>query len=499
MAVIVEAEDRFGALPALDREDGTPWSYHDRMFAGWRDGKVFDYSDWTARDLETMMKKDYKARQIEAALTFPTIRAQRQILPAKGDSGEADFLNKFWNADEQEIDDLNGGCETPLDLIVDQMTSAVVYKKSFHELVWTKGTGDFEGKIVLKRAAWRPQTTTRVLRDPKRNGVPVAIEQEPYWLGPGIRRNVFTIEIPANRSLIHIHGARRDPINGLSDLEVPYWAWKTKQKMLFLWWQFLEGVSLPRVVVKAQDDGISRAVAKSIAAARSSGVIPVNVDGRPDSVDIQALDLSGKGSDQFMQAVHWLDQCATNAVLAGFLDLTSNAAQGGNVGVHLSRDASDFFLMTLESKNREIERDIRHQLFAPMVRWNFGPKAKVPVYKFEPLHDEDKTHAVDMLTRLMASRDPALIPDEFIGFLVEQVTTYLGGDGKKIADAFNGAAAKAERQANVAKLSAHLNPQAAAATASTAKAAGAVNAAGRALTAAKAGKDPIKAANRGLK
>jgi hypothetical protein len=424
------------------------------------------------------------------------MRAERTIKPAKGDRGECEWLTKFWDTDP-----LNGGCATPLDVIIDQMTSSVVYKKAFWEIVWTRGRGDFRGKAVYADVAWRPQTTTRSMHHP-RSGKIIGFQQEPYVVGPGITPGIYPIEIEGPQQFVHVHGNRRDPINGISDLEVPYWAYKTKQKIMFLLFQFLEGVSLPRVLVKSQNDDTARAVARSIAQARGSGVIPIDTDGQPSNVDVQALDLSGKGADQFMKTITWLDQCATNAVMAGFLDLTSTAVSGGNVGVHLSSDASDFFLMTLESKHREYERSIRSGLFAPIVRHNFGPSAVVPLYQMAPLNSEDKTAAVDMLSNLMRSRDPALVPDEFIQELVRQVSTYLGMDGDKLEKAFTGAAEKARQmsiqamqaQANATQLGRGQKLLAQQNAGNVAAVAGATGAATRAMAAGKAGKNPVKAA-----
>jgi Protein of unknown function (DUF935) len=464
VAKVIHAEDAF-STPQLDTESGSALGWWDRLFIGYRDGKIFDYSDWTARDLASMMRKPGKHKQIEAVITYPTVAAERSIIPgglnaklSAGDKAAAldtsstspddsgtnevvSWLREFWTLDE-----FSGGCETDLNLVIDQMTSAATYKKSFHEIEWTTGIGDYEGQIVPKGIYWRPQTTTRLLRDPKRNAKPWGLEQDKIYLGNMIgnytdkdSKTPF-IEIPLQRSLIHIHGARRDPINGLSDLEVPYWAYKTQQKVLFLWLQFAEGVSLPRAVVKAQDVDTAKQVAQSIVQAKGSGVIPVGIDGRADAVSVDVLDMSGKGGDSFQSIITWLDQTSVDSVLAGFLNLTSNTSGGGYA---LSSDASDFFLMTLESKNREIERDIRRGLFAPMTRYNFGPRVSVPALKFEPLNAEDKTAAVNMLQGLMAGRDPSIIPDEFLGALAGQVANYLGMNGAAVEKAFQGSAAKA--------------------------------------------------------
>lgn len=431
---VVKSEDGWN-LPPIDRaEAGSEFGWLDRLFYGWRDGKVFSYDDWEARDLQEFLSKDYKGRQIDLALTLPQVSATNTISAAPKDHGEFELLGAYFDADN-----LGDGCDTPLDLLLDQMTTATVYKKAFWEVMWTRGTGDFDGKVVPGAYKWRPQTTVRAMREPKTAAL-LGWEQEPYYNGPDVARGIFPIQVDGPAALTFIHGSRVDPINGTSDAEIAYWAWKTKQKILFLWFQFLEGVALPRLAAFAPEQGAADTIAANMARLKSSGTIGIEDQSGNQLVRLQQLDLSGKGADQFQQAITWLDQAASGSVLAGFLDLTSNATSGnGPVGVHLSADASDFFLQSLEAKNRERERAVRRDIFAPFIRYNFGPGAAIPKISFEPLNAEDKTSQVTMLSELMRSRDPALVPDEFIGELATQVADYWGMDGKQIRKEFDAA------------------------------------------------------------
>lgn len=453
---VIHEEDGFN-LPPLGREDGSAFGWFDRWNVGTTpDGKfITDLSDWEARDMHEMLTKDYKSQQIENVLSLPITSAEYTIGPAKGDKGEAEWLNNYWQADV-----FAGGCRTSLKQIISLMTSAFYYKHAFFEKVFDTGRGQFKGKYVYTDVAWRPQTTCRLIRDPN-NGRMVGFEQEAYYLGPEISKpGKWPIQIGAQRAFVYTHGTRRDPINGTSDMEVAFWAWRTKQKILMLWFQFLQSVSLPRVAVKAGDLATAQAVAREIARLKSSGVVPLAVPGGPDSVSIESLDQSGKGAAQFLQAIQWLDSAATNSVLAGFLDLTGMAAaradggRGGNGGSYaLSKDASDFFLQSLEAKAHEMEDQIRRQLFAPLIQANFGNDAAVPVLKFEPLNDIDKATAVELLKGAMAGRPGGPVPTAFIAGLAEQVAGSLGMDGGQMRDAFkqsfDAAAAEAKAQESI--------------------------------------------------
>lgn len=436
-------------LPPLNREDGTSYGWFDRWQVGTTpDGKYLtDYSDWEARDLFEMIAKDYKAKQIENVLSLPIMSAEYQITAIEGDTGEAEWLQKFWAADP-----LQGGSLTSLDQIIGLCTSAFWYKRCYFEVVWVAGSGQFEGRYTYGDVAFRPQTTCRLMRD-RVNGRYVGFEQEGYYVGPEIAKtNKWPIQILAkkHRAFVFTHGTRKDPLNGSSDMEVAFWAYKTKQKILLLWFQFLQGVALPRVVVKAMDSGTATQVAREVARLKSSGVLPISVPGGSDSVDISTLDISGKGHEQFKEVIQWLDNAATQSILAGFLDLTSTANTGTG-SYALSNDLSDFFLQSLEAKTRELEDQVRQNLFAPLIFANFGKDAAVPRLQFEPLNDIDKEAAIALLTSAMAAPPGGPVPTSFIAGLAEQVSNYLGLDGDQMKndfkDSFDAAAAQAKAEA----------------------------------------------------
>lgn len=426
----------------MDKEEGSSFGFMERLFYAFDDGAVLDYGNWEAIDIRSMMEADYKARQIFNAITLPMLSTTKHIEPAKGDSGEAEFVQKVFSYDADSADVLNGAaCQTPLDTVVAQMTSAVAYKRSFHEKVWTKGTGDLAGHHIYAKIAWRPQTTCRLMRHP-RSGEIIGFEQDAYLSGSGVafRRGLDRPRIRMNRAIVHIHGAWLDPINGISVMEVPYWSYKTKQKLLFLWFQYLEGVALPRSVVISDDETTSRRVAAALRKTKNSGAVPAWSNNAAE-LKIDTLDLSGsQGASEFMKAIAFLDQCSTQEALAGFLDLTSTDKSGGSYA--LSADGSDFFLQSDEARAREIEATVRRQIFAPLIRYNMGPSARVPHYRMASLTAEDKTAAIDMFKSLLASRDPAtsVIPHEFIGELAVSVSTAFGLDTEKVQSSFEQAA-----------------------------------------------------------
>lgn len=437
---VVKSVDDWESPPPFTAEQGSAFGFNDRMFYGFeKDKVVYDTEDWRARDMIEMFPRDYKAKQVESVLALPIMSATHRNIGIKGDKGENDWLSEFWDADY-----LDGGCKTDLDTVIAGMTTAITFKKAFFELVFRPDA--LNGKIGYEKVAFRPQTTCRTLRDPK-NGELIGFEQEAFALTKRISADIYPIKIPRKRSFIYLHGSRLDAINGTSDLEVAYWCYKTKQKILFLWMQYLESVALPRTVVKSADTEVARQIAAQIARMRGSSVIPIGTSGNANSVSVDTLDSSGKGGEQFKEAIAWLDVAATQSVLAGFLDLTGMAAARGVGSMALSKDASDYFLQFEEAKTREFQKAIRRDLYAPLIRYNFGRKGKVPKLEFEPLNDEDKSAQVAMLNTLMQAKGPTAVPDEFVATLAQQVGVYFGMDGDKLHDAFLAAGKAAAAQA----------------------------------------------------
>lgn len=447
--------------PSLGEATTNGFTYNDRATFAYQNGLVVDYQgEWSAREMEQMLCSDYRAQQIEKVLALPVVSASWDIVSADkpkvadvGPSKKAparvkssptvDALRALYQSDELDPNT----SATSLDKIIGQATTAFSLRRAFWEKTWIRGTGDFAGKFVYGNVGFRPQTTCRILRNP-RTGAVVGFEQDPFTFDPTLGLKAYPIRVLGQRAMFYIHNQRLSPMAGTSDLDVALWAWRSKQKLLFLWFQFLEGVSLPRAVVTAADQETANRVARDVARLKNSGVIPVSKDGSAE-VSVAALDISGKGSEEFTKAIAWLDNAATDAVLAGFLNLTGGVGNEGKAGgsLALAKDASDFFLQNEEAKTREIEDMIRQQLFAPLVRVNYGPGASVPRLKFEPLNTEDKSASVTLLQALLAGRDPQSIPTSFIAALAAQVANYIGLDASTVENDFQKAADEAKAQA----------------------------------------------------
>jgi hypothetical protein len=408
----------------LAPEQGTQYDSYDRMFASWSGGSVLDVGEWTARDLEQMLVRDGQAAAIEAVITLPIRQASRAIEKGKGDSGEAEFCRSVLMEPHT-----GGGMKTPLQDVIGQLTSAQTFKKAFFEKVWD--IRDSDGKIVYDKLAFRPAATC----EQKRNAVTAAEEGflQRAWsfgaLDSGITRKESKYpgyrEITQVRSWVYINGKHRKPLIGTSELDLCYWAYSTKLKLIFLWLQFLEQQSLPKVIMYGQSAREANAHADDLASMRASGVMGME---RPPqgAKSYDLVESSGKGADQFSAALSFLETWQVSSVLAGFTGLASLASLGRG-SLALSQDQSAFFLKSRQAVTAEMETAITHDVLAPLVTLNFGPGAAYPTFRFGALTDESDTALVGLFQAMSVA--PSLqVPAGILDIITTRLATFLNLD-----------------------------------------------------------------------
>lgn len=414
-----------GTLSASDRKKllgpqlATPFDQYDRLFPDFRDGDVFAY-DWESRQIKEMLGRSGKARSVEQVLTLP-LRGAAWEIQGKGEA--ADFVRA-------QLGDKLG-------LIVDQMTAACTFKKAFFELVW-KLDG---GRVVYDSIQWRPPASCEAAFDPK-TGNPNGFRQRvahPNGLmltAEGQNTLPGYVRIPANRSFIYTHGIHREPVFGVSDMDVAYWAYETCQKILFLWFQYLEKQSLPNAIVYGNDPTEADENAQTVADMKAGGVIGLPRPSDPTAKAFELLESSGKGADQFVTAIKYLETNMVASVLAGFTELADNSTASRVGSYALSADQSEFFLASRQAVADEMAASVNDGLIKPLVTYNFGdiPSADMPKLSIGPLANKDTDRALEMLKAIIAA--PQLnVPGEFVDQLVTSTASYLGLDEQSLANA----------------------------------------------------------------
>lgn len=404
----------------LGAEIGTQFDVAQRLFAYYGAGDVFDYGEWTARDMKGMFRRDGICSAIEMVLTLPIREADYSIQPAKGDKGEAEFVHGVLMTP-----DTDGGMITPIAELVGQVTSGQIFRRAFFEKVWDVREDD--GKVILRKVAYRPPATCQA-RFNSKTGAKNGFRQQVWLFGAQLaeynrqQKVPGYVDIPHLRSYIYTHGKHREPMTGVSEMDISYWCYQTKMKLLYLWYHFLENQALPRTLVYGNDPVDANSRADDVAALKSSGVVGM-VHPADGQKSFELLESGGDGGALFKDALGWLESWQTHSVLAGFMALTG-AATGGRGSYALSQDQSSFYLKSRQAVAKEIAESISYDVIRPMVMLNFGPKAAYPTWKFGPLQDEQIQALLTMFQTLAAA--PALhIPLSVLDLITERMASIL--------------------------------------------------------------------------
>lgn len=412
-------------IPELG-EKGSSFSY-EKFFSGFEDGNVFTYDPATPNKYKEMLDTDGKAASIEKLLSFPIIAAPWEIKGVKGDTGEAEWCQEFFQATQR-----NGGMKGGIDTVIAQMTFAETIRRVFFEKCLTVRESD--GKYIYDKIAWRPPETCELALNAKSSEI-AGFRQMPTYQYNMWDRLIPQQKVDKNgwipiygpKAFVYVHGAWRDPIDGISSMQVPYWCWETKRKIRFIWYQYLETTSLPKTIVKNEDEETARANARKVATLRSRDVLGIGMDN-----EIETLESSGQGAAQFQAALAWLDNEMSNSVVQHFGELASSGGQGGAGSYALSQTLSQLFLRTRRVVARDMARNITDQIIGDLVRYNFGNNAAVPQFHFGPLSEANEDSVLQAFSAITQTTQAGRLPKEFMDQLTLRVATILEMDPGKV-------------------------------------------------------------------
>lgn len=374
--------------------------------------------------IEAMLGADGRARAVEAAITLPIRQATPKIEPTDDDKGQAEFVEEALFSPVED-----GGMRTPMATFIGQVANALCVKRTFHEKVFTRRE---DGKVVYKKLAWRPPESCEVWRD-VRSAEILGFRQYQYLDEKGrpigaASADPFDQADPTWRTVrqpyafIYTHGQHRDPLRGISDLEVALWAHEMKLKVVWLWHAFLDGQSTPRIAVYGKDKPEVEKRAKAMASLRGGGVAGFIRQSSEENV-FDAIESAGSGATAFQEMIRWLDNVQSESVMAGHLGLTGGATEGRG-SLALSQDASGLYLASRQGVAREVADAITADIVAPLVAINFGVGTSVPRFTFESV-DTSKTAQIFEMFNILSVAGSTQIPNEFILLLMELVAQYL--------------------------------------------------------------------------
>lgn len=395
---------------------GSAFDVYERVFGAYDQGTVFDYSDFSAADMATMLARDGKARSVYQVLTLPVRSATWKIDDnAEGVTTAAVTLCRDTLFER-------------LPTVIDQCTTALAYRRAFFETTWKLD----QGKVVYDDIALRPATGCEAGFDPK-TGKPQGFRQRiapvagvyPQGFSDRAGQPGYALIKPA-RAFVYTHGAYENPVKGVSDLDTIYHLFENKQKVAYLWFKFLETQALPWLFLYDDDATAAADLADEASQLRSGGVFGMARPNDPAAKTHDVVESSGQGATQFSEAVKWLDSQMVASVLAGFTELAAAAASGTG-SYALSADQSEFFLASRQAVADEIADAIRADLFGPLVRYNLGPDTVPPKLTIGPISNREVDRSLTLLGQLAAATQ-LVVSRGFVDQLTEEVAPYLGLD-----------------------------------------------------------------------
>lgn len=422
-----------GTRPPLNDEIGSAFSYN-QLFTGFQDGVIFTYDNANIADMKRMIDTDGNAASVEQLLSFPIIAAPWEIKGHKGDKGETEFLRMMYGANEH-----NGGMKIPIETVVAQMTWAMTVKRVYFEKTFKVSDLDPKHPYVYDKIAWRPPESCEMALNAANSEV-LGFRQAPMIdYGPE-GQQVYRQKVDANgyipiygpRAFVYVHGQWRNPIDGISSMQVPYWCWITKQKIRYLWYQFLEQQSLPKTIVQNEDEDQARVDARKVATLRSRDVLGLGAD-----TTVTAYESSGKGADQFIQAMTWLDQEMSASMVDKFSGLAGNGATGAGGSYALSQNFIALYLRIRRYVARDMARAITNSIHAPIIRYNFGNDAVIPEFQFGPLNEANEDAIMTMFSALTQTSQAGKLPTAFLEELTIRVANIMEIDPAKIQAQFD--------------------------------------------------------------
>lgn len=376
-----------------------------------------------ARDFTRMIDIDGMAQALDYCLTLPLRQGLPYVEPHPQDKGEADLIRRRMFAPAHD-----GGMTTPLVDVLAQMTTAVTHRYAPFEKVMTEE----DGEIFYKKLAFRPQTKIRIRRD--RNGsFNGYLEEGERSSGEpdDFRFEHYKVRLGPERVFVYFHGGNRRPNVGESALEAPYRSHREKLKVMELGNEALQNHSLG-IYIGTHAPRASEQKRKSfwnaLKGIRGGGRMLKGPEEKVEQVAGQ-----GAGED-FRNEKSYHDAQMCLAVLVQFILLSlSTGPTGTGIGSNaLSRDHSDFFTMSQESRREEMAVALTNHAVAYLVSLNF-PDPKFPRIRYLPLSDTERQRALEVWRQLVTSAIQRVEQIEFDA-IQERALQAIGVDVRELED-----------------------------------------------------------------
>lgn len=244
---------------------------------------------------------------------------------------------------------------------------------SLQNIVWkTVSNGEYAGK-------WIPAFIK------SKNPSEYSFDVDQFYNIVGIRHDSSQEVYPAKQFLVYAYDAVYENPYGTSDLRACYKNYWSKDILVKFWNLYLEKYGSPTVkgsFRRGTPKAAQNELLKILASVQSQSAIVV-----PEDMKAELLETIRQGDVGYRIAVDFHNKEISKAILN--MNLVNDDGSGTG-SFALAKVHLDILRMCLQGLKQDLEETvIREQLLRPLVAYNYGPLAPVPIFALGPMEDRD--------------------------------------------------------------------------------------------------------------
>ena len=361
----------------------------DEYLKEWKDiGKRVDI-------ITRMLKSDATIKAIHLVITLPLESARWSIdIDEDAQDEDREIMDIVDNMIFHEM-------TIPWQDTLRQILSFLPYGFSVFEKVWARD--DKRNIVVLRKLAPRLQKTIKKWFTDDTGGLS-GVEQRAYYT-TGNKTIYKTVVLPVDKIAVFTYRQDGSDFEGNSILRSAYKHWFIKDKLYLIQAIGLERhalgipiITLPRGA-SPDDKEYAKKIVKSWRAHEEAGAV------FPEGVKVD--NISGPMQSQVLkQAIDHHDAEIAKSVLAQFIQLGTGGQSGSWA---LSKDQSDFLLMTLNGIAQYVCDRWTEYVIKPFVKMNWGERQFYPKMKCEEIAKSNNMETLQAIQQLASMQ--IIVPD----------------------------------------------------------------------------------------
>jgi hypothetical protein len=361
--------------------------------------------------LVTMRRMDGQAQALYRLLVLPLRAALENSEFIADDDGEkeAEFITDVFRAPPNQ-----GGMSVTFERFMSQLLTALFDGFSaFEKVFWIPPKGPLEGKIVLKKLAYRPSDTVTFVAD--KQGGYAGFRQRTHVGGRTV--DVF---IDPEYSFYYAANEEQRKFYGVSFFQSAYYHYDKKIKLYFTAHMAAQRAAVGTRIGTVP--GNASPAAKTEFRQALNNLIFAQSIMVPEGFEV---DVQNEASNfDFLAMVNHHNNQMSKSILAGFFDKETGAGQSEGSLVNFAQPGDDMFMLMLRTIMGEIASQINNYIIPQLIDYNFAT-GKYPKFTWGKLTDEQKAAISATFDKLASAQT---VTPEFIRALEQHQADEFGID-----------------------------------------------------------------------